>query len=140
MAKTNFKKVEESLDQGLRQIEIERLLDITDGVATAEQVSLRGQLLAFLQIELKSMLHKGHNLYQKFNIDKGELKKYAEDPMSLKAEDLEKLKKYKEQIDQFRVELAKSEPTVSDEDVVDAERRKHINKRFNTNEKWLPLR
>lgn len=140
MAKTNFTKVEGSLSEGLRKIDVSKLLDITEGAATAEQLHARGQLLAVLQYELKVLFRQGANPYQELKIDKKELKKFTENVAGLTQQDVDKLKKMKEQVDAFKVDFAKKNPQASDEDVVTKERRKHVNKRFNINDNWLPLR
>ena len=140
MAKTNFTKVEGSLSEGLRKMDVNRLLDISEGEASAEQLHARGQLLAVLQYELKSLFRQGQDLYKQLNVDKKELKKFAENLQGLTQQDVDRLKKIKEQVDVFKVEFAKKQPQTSDDDVVTKERRKHINKRFNINDNWLPLR
>ena len=50
-----------------------------------------------------------------------------------------KIKRLKEQMDKHRAELAEPMEEGIDEKIVEAERLKHINKRFNVREGWMPL-
>lgn len=140
MPKTNYTKVEESLSEGLRKMDIHRLLDITEGEATAEQLHARGQLLALIQYELKSLSHQGLDLYETLKIDKKELKKMAGNLPALTQVDIDKLKKIREQIVNAKAEFDKKQPRPTNEDIVAKEQRKHVNKRFNIRDDWLPLK
>lgn len=141
MAKANYTKVEGALNEGLLKIGVSRLLDITEAaiLGYADQGRPLGQLLAALHYELKALKHQGIDPYEKLGIDKKDLKRFSDNPDSLTPEDLQKIKQLKEKIEAFKKELEAKSPPASDEDVVNTERRKHINKRFNVNEKWLPL-
>lgn len=144
MAKTNYTKVEGALDEGLRKITVNKLLDIADEVEGTKdkeaeaKTTLEMQLLTALHQELKHLHKQGKDPYKKLGINKKEIKNFIEKAETLTTEDWAKIKELKGKIDEFRKELDKLSQ-VSDADLVDQERRKHINKRFNTNEKWLPL-
>ena len=64
----------------------------------------------------------------------GEFKKVS-------VKDWERMKTFKEQIEALRGEYFGNETStnVEDEAQIEKERRKHINKRFNIREGWLPL-
>lgn len=145
MAKTNFTKVEEALDEGLRQIIKDKLHSLTDsisnistqGVEKADLASKK-QLIAALKFELNWMAKQDPSLHHKLGIKKSEIKKLIETKEKLTQEDFEKIKFIKEKIDVLKKELEEKSPESNDQ-LIEKERIKHINKRFNTNDKWLPL-
>lgn len=151
MAKTNFTKVEEALAEGLRKISVNKLLDSADQAGAAAQPdkaikspekgasTAEGQLLAAVHVELKHLQKLGHDPYTKLDIDRKELKKFLDNPAALSLEDWEGIKKIKAKIEAFRKELEKL-PHITDEELVKQEMKKHKTKRFNINEKWVPLR
>jgi len=147
MAKTNYTKVEEALAEGLRKIDKTRLLEAvpaskasTSPALSAGEIALRKQLIAALHVDLAYLLKEGFNLYGKEKITKNEIKKFKENPAQLSSEEWEKIKKIKENVDQFKKELEKKIKSASNDDLIEKERRKHVTKRFNVNEKWLPLK
>ncbi len=144
MAKTNFTKVEEALNEGLRKMEVGKLLGQTEDKKAAERETTAPKkltneqfaLVTKLQIELKYLKRAGLDPFEKLKINKSELKKMLLGATELGPQEWDKLKKYKEQLDGFRKE---QEKTVTDDSAVEQERRKHVNKRFNINNDWLPL-
>ncbi len=145
MAKTNYTKVEEALDEGLRKMTVNRLLESTESAkdqvadkASTKPSGAQGQQIAAIQTELKHLQKQGQKPYEKLGINKKDIKRYIEHPEALTLEDWNNIKKLKEKIDAFKKELEKI-PHSSDEELIEQERHKHINKRFNVNEKWLPL-
>lgn len=161
MPKTNFTKVEEVLEQGLRKYSIDYLLEEADAV-TASQPKTRNptiayapesskpaaapqltksqmQLIQALKRDLPRLQKKDPEMFAKLGIVKKDLKKMIANPTTLKPEDWEALKQIKTKFDLFKVELAKELPQQSNEDLVEAERRDHLKRRFNVNKKWLPL-
>jgi len=139
MAKTNFTKVEESLIEGLRKMDVNRLLEITEHGANAEQLQFGKQLLLAMQYVLKSLKQRGLDPYKKLGIEKKELDKMLENAGTLKPEDWNRIKEIKVKVDQFKQEMDLKFPVSTDDQVVESERIKHVNKRFNVNDEWLPL-
>ena len=139
MSKTDFSKVEESLIEGLQKMDVNRLLEISEHGASAEQLQFGKQLLLAMRFVLKSLDQRGLNPYEKLGISKSEIKEMIENASALKSEEWIKVKDLKVKIDKFKAEMDEKFPISTDEEVVDKERIKHINKRFNVNDKWLPL-
>lgn len=155
MAKTNFTKVEEALVTGMIKMSIDhlcKLADISKRVGSLvdsvgnldtlikwdSQARLeRSTLLYILEQDVK--LFKDKAIYDKVGISREELKKLINNPKSLTPQDAEKLELIKDKLDTFRTEYFKKHPTATNDDIVKTERKKHINKRFNVNDKWLPL-
>jgi hypothetical protein len=145
MAKTNYTKVEEALDEGLRQLTKDKLHTLADSISTIsaegiEKVDIanRKKLIAALKFELNWMAKQDTALHQKLGLKKSEIKRLLETKEKLTSDDFEKIKQIKTKIDELKKELAEKSP-VSDDQLIEKERTKHINKRFNTNDKWLPL-
>ena len=150
MAKTNYTKVEEALAEGMRKIEVNRLLDIADKNAAAHSGStaplqakpdaIHLQRLTTINHDLNILRKLGADPYVKLNIDKEELKKFTKDPSAMSPEDWGKVKIIKEKIAAFKAELDKETPQSSDDVIVTQQRKKQNTKRFNINDKWIPLR
>jgi hypothetical protein len=62
-----------------------------------------------------------------------------ENPAALSAEEWQKVKEIHQKVMEYKKELLQKLPPLTDEQLVAAERKKHINKRYNINERWLPL-
>ena len=141
MVKTNYTKVEEAFEDGFRKATVNNLLDMTGkntgGVEASAPTAAQRQLLFALKYELRHLEKQGQVPYDKLGVTKKELKQWMNNPSSLTSKDWQKIKQIKEQINEFKKELA--EKTSSDE-IVTIERNKHINKRFNVNDRWLPLK
>jgi hypothetical protein len=149
MAKTNFTKVEEALDEGLRKITINRLLQLADVAAgigqTKPQTKERDEethahIIASIQRDLKFIVKKDPSVFSKIGFKKKDVKDFIDRAHALTPEEWEALKKIQEKVESYKKELVKSLPKTSNEDLIEGERVKHINKRFNVNEKWLPLK
>lgn len=145
MAKTNFTKVEEVLEQGLRKYTVDHLLEEADAAAAqgrppseaTAKVSLtkeQEKLVRSLQFMLKRFPKKDHELYSFLAIKRSELKKLVENPKNRTENDWALLKQIKQKADQF-----KTGPQQTDETLIESERKDHINRRYNINKKWLPL-
>lgn len=149
MGKTDFTKVEESLSEGLRKITAHKLLGIADEVASGAPLKettispgkeigrAEEQLLAALHHDLQYLQKSGKEPYKKLDINKKELKRFLQNPSTLTPEEWDKIKHLKEKIDEFK-KLDKL-PHPTDNELVEGERKKHINKRFNVSDNWLPL-
>lgn len=149
MAKTNYTKVEEALTEGLRKIEVDKLLEIADQNAGKPQAHplrtkpkvnpIHRKRLMLINQELLSLEKIGKDPYRRLNIDQQEIKKFLADPASLNLENWARVKKIKEQIAIYKLELEKKDGDSSNETLVNEQRKSHITKRFNINKKWLPL-
>lgn len=160
MPKTNFTKVEEVLEQGLRKYSVEHLLEQADEAASSNPkprnptiaytqetdkpkapplTKDQNQLIHSLQRDVKSLQKKGKGMYSKLGIAKTALKKMIDNPQELTKEEWEKIKQIREKIDQYKAEVMKQLPQQSDDQIVESERKDHVNRRYNVNKKWLPL-
>jgi hypothetical protein len=141
MAKTNFTKVEEVLTEGMRKIEVDRLLDIADRNMGKDLPQSAPKVTTFHLKRLSTVYHdlvnldkQGKNPYVNLNINKEEIKKFVDNPKTLSPQDWEKIKEIKNKIEGFKSKEKK------DEDLIEKERKSQTNKRFNVNDKWIPLK
>jgi hypothetical protein len=143
MGKTNFTKVEELLDQNLRKISVTHLLDEADkakGLASSPKKTqeLQKQLITSIKRDLSGM-KKNAEMYDKIGIKHKDLKRLIEHPETLSAEEWESLSQIHKKIAAFKEELKEKLPKIDNESLVESQRKKHLTKRFNVNDKWLPL-
>lgn len=145
MAKTNYSKVEEALTEGMRQMMVQHLHSLADSLSDIdsknfEDVSIASQkkLIAVLKFELNWIQKQDANFYKKMELSKSEVKKLIEKSEPLTKEDFETIKKVKAKIDEIKLEIEAKTPQTNEE-LIEKERVKHINKRFNKNDNWLPL-
>lgn len=145
MAKTNFTKVEGALDEGLRQMTVQHLHALADSIKglrveniEKSDIASQKKIIAILKFELTWMESNNISLPKDLGVTKSEIKKIIEKAPPLESQDFEKIKTIKNYLETLKKELEKALPQSNDE-IVEKERVKHINKRFNTNDKWLPL-
>lgn len=149
MAKTNYTKVEEALTEGMRKIEVNKLLTEADENAAAKKNkpiepkkpdALLLRRLTKIDEELQALQKQGNDPYLQLQIDKEEMKKFLNDPSLLTSDDWDKVKVIKEKIIEYKAALERTEPKGSeDDDLIDKQRKDQKTKRFNINKKWIPL-
>lgn len=147
MAKTNFTKVEEALANGLHHIKVEELLKLADlasgmGKNDLEGAALfYGQLLKLIENDLKWMYKKAPDVYKELKVKKSEIRdlllKSHEKPPKLSENEMARIKEIKVSVEKYKKEKF---PSQAEDAQIETERKKHIYKRFNVNEKWLPLK
>ena len=154
MSKTNFTKVEEALDRGLLKLTIQHLFDLAESAAAGEPDSTQqlspkkaakraeaeSHMLNLLLLELERLHKKDKKIYAEMGIKKKELDNYIKNPTGMQKEDWQKISGIKNKIQEYRQKSKESLPKDIDDQIIEKERLKHINKRFNVNEKWLPLK
>ena len=153
MGKTNYTKVEEALAEGLRKHEVDKLLSIADEnsgknpkpsgtpqeTEKAKVSTIHLQRLLKVDADLQTLEKKGKLPYARLKIDKEEIKKFVSNPADLTPNDWEKIKTIKEQIAAYQAELERRVARPTEEDFVKQQSKKQKSKRFNVNEKWIPL-
>lgn len=148
MKKTNFTKVEKALEDGLIKITTKRLLDeagpkssekAKDPVADLPPKEVCHAVMQNIYKELKKMHKEDEFAYKKMGFHRQNLKKLIENPHLLTPSDWNKIKQVQDRIEQYKKELNLQLPFQSDDELVEKERARSPNKRFNVNDKWLPL-
>jgi len=146
MVKQNYSRSEKAASEGMHAIQVNRLLELADAASgkkdsDKEKQGPARQLIKIIKQKLR-WLHKGDpNIYKTLDIKISSIKKLeakscgSSEPLD--DEDIETLKTWIAQIAEYK---KKRPSTISDEKIVEAEYEKHLNKRHNVNERWLPLR
>ena len=143
MGKTNFSKVEKSLEEGLIKITSRHLLDEAPAAKNNPSFPPQDLLVAQLQSmarDLKKLHALDSSIYKKLGFPREKLKKLIANPSSLTLEEWQKIKVTREKIALEKQNIAKNKPFEFDEDIVEKERLIQKNRRFNINDKWLPLK
>lgn len=146
MAKISFSKVEDSFAQSLRKILIERLSELATIVTLIQDprskvpANVVEDIINKFHGELVTIKEKDVKLYEKLDLKPDEEAKFMGPMKNLSSEEWDQLKALKERIDVLKRELfGQDVPNTEYEKQVEEQRLKHINKRFNIRENWLPL-
>ena len=146
MAKTNFTKVEEALAEGLQKISISQYLAAApskkEQAASSEKErhSERRKLLLILQTELNYLQKQGEPVYEKFQIKKSWVPQLIEKVEKISPEEWNQVIKVKTELTEWKKQKETAKPEEINERLVQEQTKKHRTKRFNVNEKWLPLK
>lgn len=141
MSKTNFTKVEEALIKGMDQQAVQSLLEAT-GKTAAGTLSKQTRLaLRHLQHDLRWLLKLNKEIAPTLHLSQAELLRLIQaKPQELTPEDWQRIQELQCLCTEQKQEVEKKLAMPSNEAIVRKERRKHINKRFNVSDKWLPLK
>ncbi len=146
MAKVNFTKVEAAFENALQKIAIDNLSELA-AIATIihdpdSQLSSKTieDIISRFHKELKKLKKNDVKLYTELHLTSEEEERFALTPDQFTQGDWLRLKALKERIDELKRTLYGEEVLNAEYDKqVVKERRRHINKRFNIREGWLPL-
>lgn len=144
MGKTNFTKVEESLKKGMDNLAIKKIVDSTDSKSKEKKVEEearlnRKKIAIYLIGELKR-LHKGdEKLYVKLGTNLPNAKKLLEHPQKLSDTEWKTVLKLKDKLEAYKKAYAKAIKEFNIEEIVEKERDKQADRRFNIQDKWLPI-
>ena len=146
MAKVNFTKVEDAFDKALQKLFIDHLSELAAiaNVIQDPQSSLSSKtiedIISRFQKELKKLKKKDPKLYERLELSADVEKRFALPSNEFLQEDWLRLKALKMRIDELKHELYGQESLDEEfEKQVSKERRRHVNKRFNIRDGWLPL-
>lgn len=137
MAKTNFTKAEEALSEALQKMNVEKIYESTEPAKNIDLQKGKLTLSAILR-HLKRLQKVDPESYKKLKIKKKKIIDWIENPEAITQEDWETIKQVEVNLVAYWKEK-KGPGEASDEKIVEQERIKNINIRFNVNEKWLPL-
>gem|GEM_PF-940247 len=146
MTKINFSKVEKSFDQALQRLSIDRLSELAtianmvqDPTAHLASEAIEESVKRF-QKELKKIHTQDPLLFEKLTLSSEEEERLNRPASEYSREDWLRLKALKVRIDELKHELYGQQRVDPESDhQIAHERRRHINKRFNVREGWLPL-
>lgn len=147
MPKINFSKVEKSFDRALQKVLIDHLSElaaianmISDPETAAVSKGIE-EIISRFQKELKKLKKQDPVLYKKLELSPEEEERFSLSSTEYIQADWLRLKTLKLRIDELKHELYGQESIDAEyEKQVTKERRRHINKRHNIREGWLPLK
>lgn len=143
--RTNFSKVEKSLEDGLLKLTRKQLLSQADQAAHAKSeeslpaAEFRPAIFQTLERELKKISKLDELAYKKIGFRRQDLKKLIADPSLLTPQDWEKIKEVKVRIENYKRDLQAKLPASTDKQIIENERVKQSQARLNVNSKWIPL-
>src|SRR5947207_2698139 len=130
MAKTNFTKVESSVESAMMRMKMEELVLETKKLQK-ESKNPKHFIINSLRYDFEELPRIDKGCFKKLGINRKDIKKLISKPEALTDKDWEFLKEIRSQVDKIKKELLKKFPQPTDEELVELERLKHINKRFN---------
>ncbi len=152
MSKTNFTKVEEALTEGLRRIQLDKLLkeaDAAKGTAGDEAATKATNAATLaeghrrvhaLKMSIKWLSSKDPDLYLRLGVEKADITKFLDAVDKFTDKDWATFKILHDKVDKAKLDLAAMQGVGGNEDMIAQQRQKHIHKRFNVQDKWLPLK
>lgn len=147
MTKIDFEKVEKAFEKGVLKIFIDRLIELAElqlDEQDSEQAKksldeLRTKVLEALERDLKRLSKHDAQALEKMGINTTDVKQYIKNPGALTAEDWQKIKSIKQHVDQYKQDMLAAAEKNMEDDIVQKERVRQKNKRFNVRDGWLPL-
>jgi hypothetical protein len=146
MAKMNFTKAEKAFDNAIQKLAIDNLSDlasiasaIQDPTLTVKSPKIKEVIERFHK-ELKKLKKSDPKIYEKLHLSPEDEIRFSISPEEFEQIDWLRLKSLKEKIDLLKKELYGDEVLDNEnEKQVLKERKRHINKRHNIREGWVPL-
>lgn len=141
MARTNYTKVEAILQAGMQNLLAKNLLreaDLAQGKTPLDNLKGKELVLA-LKVELKGLKELDPKVYQNIGVSKGDFNVLIENAEVLSENELDLARKYLEKIKVYKKSLQESKKLPTDEELIEQQKKRHLTKRHNVNEKWLPL-
>lgn len=145
MSKVNFTKVDQALDEASHQLFIDSLAELST-IANMLQNPDRKigkneeEIIIRFQNELKRIKKEDFSLFEKLSLTAEEEDRMLRPISEYVKEDWAQLKSLRERIDELRKQVTgKLELNEANDEIVEKEKKRHINKRHNVREGWLPL-
>ena len=147
MAKVNFSRVEAIIEKGMHKMKRDQLLKLADEATGKKKkkseidTSNPYQIMIIIEQDLTWLKKKDPKIYSKHKIKKTHIQKLLtttkDKSKKIPKETLKEMNEIREKITNFQ---KKHYPKKSDEELIEAEKKRYINKRQNVNEKWLPFK
>lgn len=140
MAKTNYNRVEDALKKGLEKIKVETLLEETESHKTSDKSKKERklspkQMLLLLKQDLKQIEKTEPKIYETLGIERKRIATLLKDPSQIGEKEAEEIRALYEKSRPLKEKLV-DKPS---EEILAAEIDRHIYKRHNVKEKWIPL-
>jgi hypothetical protein len=144
--KINYSQVEGAFDRSLQKLAIDNLSELASIASAIQnpdaQISGKAveEIISRFQKELKRLKKGDPKLYEKLSLSPEDEEKLGQKASQFVHQDWLRIKELKLAIDELKKELYGEEAlSAEDEAQVKKERKRHLNKRFNIRDGWLPL-
>lgn len=146
MAKINFTSVEKALDINSKKQFIKNIVKLTEKEKKSQEEEEKkiknkhmGNLVRSLQKDLNRLSKKSDKMWESLGVNKEEISKLIENPGKLSKKDRETIGHLMDRIKKYKKSAGRYIEQEINEDIIQTERKKHVDKRINTNEKWKPI-
>jgi hypothetical protein len=139
MGKTNYTKVENILEHGLRKLLAYNLLKEVEEKGGKIAEATGEEVVRSITHELKALKKLDPKVYRNVGIEPKQVEVLIENQENLSENELDLAKKLLQKIRQYKREFLEKNPPPSDEELIELQKKRHVTKRHNVNEKWLPL-
>ena len=131
MPKTNYTKVESLIDKGLEKRFIEKLV-VETGLAAGEkhEPMPKAYLLESIQWDIIALPEFDKQFFKKLGTPKKEITKLLDNPTKITDEEWKQLMEIRKKMNLLKKVILEANPPLSNEDLVEYERLRHINKRL----------
>lgn len=150
MSRINYTRAELALKANLLKMGIQRVLFLADlassfGKSNKSKAPLNAKqeenfqsLMAGIRVEVKKLAKQDASFYDQLELTKEEVKGILQATDPFTEETKKKLQLLAEKLKIYKKHIKTKQPT--DHELVQSQRKKHQSKRFNVNEKWLPMK
>lgn len=138
----NYNKVENILRESMQRAKVDKLILSTDErIDQAKMMSLRdlGMRHESLILLIKWLAKRVENLPTVLEIEPKELKRLLGSTSDFSEEDWAKIMELEEICKSVKQQVEEKVGVQSDEDIIKAQKKEHIYKRFNVKKGWKPL-
>ena len=145
MSKVNFSKVDQAFDEASQSLFIDSLAELSTIASMLQNPDRKiGEkeeaIILRFQNELKRIKKEDFSLFEKLNITAEEESRLLRPISEYAKEEWAQLKYLRERIDELKKQITgKSEVNEANDKIVEKEKKRHINKRHNVRDGWLPL-
>lgn len=146
MAKIDYTKVEKYLSIGTKKMFIQKIISLTEKEQLKEEEEQQkaknkhmGKVLKSLRGDLERLSRKSDDMWTSLGMSRDKVIKFIENPGTLTKEDRALIGQLLTNIQEYKKTTGREIESEINEDLVQSEREKHIDKRINLKENWRPI-
>ena len=147
MAKTNYNKAEEIVDKELQKFKVNALLHEADLAQNQEgklpqeaKTHTPKQIMLLANHDLRAIYKHDRTVYKNLKLKRKRidelLKLVSEEEKGITEQDLKEIEQLKEKVEQYKKNKFEKK---TDEELLATQIGRHIYKRHNTHEEWIPM-
>ncbi len=140
MGKSDYSKAEDAFGKEMEKIKIERIRKLAEGPEEHANDLNPSQMMLLVNHHLKWMKKQDKDIFKNIKLSKKEVDDLTnfvqKNRENLKTEEIERVKMMYKHVEDYK---EKNYPAPKDDEHIGTEKGRHIYKRHNISEKWLPL-